>query len=324
MCTAATYKTKDFYFGRTLDFEFLYPCEVVFTPKRFPFDFRFLQTDRDHYALLGMAFVKNNYPLYFDAVNEKGLCMAGLNFVGNAVYKKKQEGKVNVASFELIPYILGRCKDTAEAKALLEDVNITDTAFEEGLPPSQLHWIIADKDSALTVESVKEGLKIYENHIGVLTNNPPFPEQLQNLERYKTLSPVQKDVSFNTDREFSSYSRGTGAVGLPGDYTSQSRFVRAAFVAKNSYSGSGEEESVNQFFHIMNSVSVPEGCCRIENGDSDKTLYASCMNAKKGIYYYKPYESPGVFSVYMEKEKLLSEKLIRYPYKKDFCVFRQN
>ena len=204
---------------------------------------------------------------------------------------------------------MGRCKDTAEAKALLELVNITDTAFEEGLPPSQLHWIIADKDSALTVESVKEGLKIYENHIGVLTNNPPFPEQLQNLERYKTLSPVQKDVSFDTDREFSSYSRGTGAVGLPGDYTSQSRFVRAAFVAKNSYSGSGEEESVNQFFHIMNSVAMPMGCVQV--GDAfEYTRYTSCCNVDRGIYYYNTYDNPEIKSVSMGDVDLDGNELI--------------
>ncbi|MBR3972228.1 MAG: choloylglycine hydrolase [Ruminococcus sp.] len=324
MCTAATYKTKDFYFGRTLDFEFLYPCEVVYAPRNYPFDFRFSGRDCEHYAILGMAFVKNDYPLYFDAVNDMGLCMAGLNFVGNAVYREKIEGKVNVASFEFIPYILGKCKNVIETKAVLENLNITDTAFEEGLPPSQLHWIIADKDTAITVESVKEGLRVYENEVGVLTNNPPFPIHLQNLERNNSLTPVQAEVTFDTDGEFSSYSRGTGAVGLPGDYTSQSRFVRAAFVARNSHSGESEEESVNQFFHIMNSVSVPEGCCRVENGDFDKTLYISCMNAQKGIYYYKAYESQQIFGVYMEGENPLCETLKRYNYRKDFCVTRQN
>ena len=120
MCTAAVYKTADLYFGRTLDFEFLYPCEVTYTPRNFSFEFRFSGKVEEHFAILGMAFVKNNYPLYFDGVNEKGLCMAGLNFVGNAVYRPIQEHKVNVASFEFIPYILGRCETVEQAKERLK------------------------------------------------------------------------------------------------------------------------------------------------------------------------------------------------------------
>ena len=142
MCTAVSFKTKGFYFGRTLDYEFLYPCEVAFTPRNYLFDFRFVQKQESHNAMLGMAYVMNGYPLYFDAVNEHGLCMAGLNFVGNAVYREPQKGKENVASFEFIPYILGRCGSVAQARLCLNNMNITDTPFTIGLPPSQLHsWL---------------------------------------------------------------------------------------------------------------------------------------------------------------------------------------
>ncbi len=88
MCTAATYKTKDFYFGRTLDYEFSYGEEIVVMPRRFPLDFRFLGKSEEHYAIIGMAHVADGYPMFYDAVNEKGLAMAGLNFVGNAVYRE--------------------------------------------------------------------------------------------------------------------------------------------------------------------------------------------------------------------------------------------
>ena len=83
MCTAATYKTKDFYFGRTLDYEFSYGDEVTVTPRNFCFRFRHMSEVKTHYAMIGMAYVADDYPLYYDAVNEKGLGMAGLNFVGN-------------------------------------------------------------------------------------------------------------------------------------------------------------------------------------------------------------------------------------------------
>ena len=131
MCTAATYQTRDFYFGRTLDYEFSYPSEVIITPRRFPLSFRHTGSMNEHYAIIGMAYVANGYPLYYDAINEKGLGMAGLNFVGNAVYGEVREGKENVAVFELIPYILSQCENTEEARKLLGKIQITDTKFKE-------------------------------------------------------------------------------------------------------------------------------------------------------------------------------------------------
>ena len=92
MCTAATYKTQDFYFGRTLDYEFSYGDEITVTPRNYPFHFRHMGEITSHYAIIGMAHVAGDYPLYYDAVNEKGLAMAGLNFVGNAVYQEVEEG----------------------------------------------------------------------------------------------------------------------------------------------------------------------------------------------------------------------------------------
>lgn len=166
MCTAATYKTKDFYFGRTLDYDFSYGDEVTVTPRRYPFHFRSMGIMESHYAMIGMAYIAEDYPLYYDAVNEKGLGMAGLNFVGNAEYKEKEQGKDNVASFEFIPWILSQCATVKEAEALLRQINIVDTPFSETLPPAQLHWLIADREEAITVESVREGLNIYPNPVG--------------------------------------------------------------------------------------------------------------------------------------------------------------
>ena len=86
MCTAAVYKTKDFYFGRTLDYEFSYGDEVTVTPRNYPFHFRNMGDMESHYAMIGMATVADGYPLYYEATNEAGLSMAGLNFPGNAVF----------------------------------------------------------------------------------------------------------------------------------------------------------------------------------------------------------------------------------------------
>ena len=116
MCTAITYKTKDHYFGRTLDLEYTYEEQVTITPRNYEFKFRTKDSLKNHYAIIGMARVEDNYPLYFDAVNEKGLAMAGLNFVGNADYKKSTPGQENIANFEFIPWILAQCATVAEAR----------------------------------------------------------------------------------------------------------------------------------------------------------------------------------------------------------------
>ncbi|MGN0494050.1 MAG: choloylglycine hydrolase, partial [Acutalibacteraceae bacterium] len=254
MCTAATYKTNDFYFGRTLDYEFSYGDEVTVMPRNFPLRFRAAEALKSHYAIIGMAHVAGDYPLFYDAINEKGLGMAGLNFVGNAYYRDEISGRDNVAQFEFIPWILAQCATLSEAKGLLEKTNITNTPFSEALPTAQLHWIIADRDGAITVESVKGGIKIYDNPVGVLTNNPPFDEQLFRLNDFMHLSPKQPENTFSAGLSLKAYSRGMGALGLPGDLSSQSRFVRVAFTKMNSVSGGSESESVSQFFHILGSV----------------------------------------------------------------------
>ena len=313
MCTAACYKTNDFYFGRTLDYEFSYGDEVTVTPRNYSLKFRHSENLESHYAIIGMAFVADDYPLYYDAFNEKGLCMAGLNFVGNAVYGKPVDGKNNIAQFEFIPWILGQCKSVDEAKALIEKMNITDTQYSDKLPTAQLHWIIADKNGAITVESVKDGLKIYDNPVGVLTNNPPFDEQMFMLNNYMHLSPKSPENRFSDKLDLKTYSRGMGALGLPGDLSSQSRFVRVAFTKMNSLSGSSESESVSQFFHILGSVEQQRGCCEVGEGEYEITIYTSCCNADKGIYYYNTYDNHQITAVNMYNENLDGSVLVRFP-----------
>lgn len=313
MCTAATYKTKDHYFGRNLDYEYSYHETVTITPRNYPFHFRKAGELEQHYAIIGMAFVVDAYPLYYDATNEKGLSMAGLNFPGNADYKSEAQGKDNVAQFEFIPWILGQCATIAEAKVKLARLNLLNMDFSEKLPVSPLHWMISDRDSSITVECVKGGLKIYDNPVGVLTNNPPFELQMFNLNNYKGLSVEAPENLFAKDLELTTYSRGMGAMGLPGDLSSASRFVRAAFTKMNSVSGDSESESISQFFHILGSVAQQRGCVHMGNGQYEITIYTSCCNTDKGIYYYTTYENNQITGVDMHKENLDACELISYP-----------
>ncbi len=282
-------------------------------PRNFPFPMRNTSCMDTHYAIIGMAYVCDDVPLYYDAVNEKGLAMAGLNFVGNTVYADVMSGKTNIAQFELIPWVLGKCASTAQARKLLQSINITNTQFRPDLPVAQLHWMISDEKETLTLEATRDGLLIYDNPIGVLTNNPPFPMQLQRLNDFMHLSPRTPSNLFSRDLFLQTYSRGMGGIGLPGDLSSQSRFVRAAFVKENSISGVSEPESVNQFFHILGAVEQQRGCCEVAPGAYEITIYSACCNTNRGIYYYTTYHNHQIHAIDMHREDLNAEQLVRYP-----------
>lgn len=324
MCTAISYKTKDHYFGRNLDLEYSYNETVTITPRNFIFEFRKEGKMKSHFAMIGMSYVADGYPLYYDATNEKGLSIAALNFPQNAHYKPFCEGKDNITPFELIPWILGQCATVAEAEKLLERINILDDNFSDELPLSPLHWIISDKERSITLESVKASIKVYDNPIGVLTNNPTFDYQLFNLNNYMALKNSEPQNTLADKLNLKTYSRGMGAMGLPGDYSSMSRFVRAAFVKMNSVSGNSENESVGQFFHILQSVAMPRGCVKVGGSDYAVTIYSSCCNTDRGIYYYTTYNNNKINAVDMHKENLNSNALVAYPLRTQQSIKRQN
>lgn len=313
MCTSITYTTKNHYFGRNFDYELSYKEVVTVTPRNYVFDFRKVKKLENHYAMIGIAAGVADYPLYYDAVNEKGLCIAGLNFSDYAYYNECKPEKENVSPFEFIPYILGQCATVAEAEKLLKVINLVNINFCDDLPLSPLHWLLADKKKSIVIESMKDGLHIYENPVGVLTNNPSFDYQLFNLNNYRVLSNATPKNNFSNGVDLNVYSRGMGGIGLPGDLSSMSRFVRATFTKLNSFSGSSENESISQFFHILGSVEQQKGLCDVGEGKYEYTVYSSCCSMEKGIYYYKTYENSQITAVDMFKENLDSDQTIKYP-----------
>lgn len=308
MCTAITYKTKDHYFGRNLDFEFSYGETITITPRNFEFSF----AKQNHYAIIGAAHVSKNYPLYYDATNEAGLSMAGLLFPNAAFYQRKISEKTNLTPYEFIPYILTKCENIPAAKELLKNINLIDVCFSKELPLSPLHWIISDKSGSITVEPLKDGLKIYDNPVGVLTNSPTFDFHMLNLNNYINISANEPNNNFSDKILLKPYSRGMGAIGLPGDLSSCSRFVKAAFSKLNSISNDDEISSVNQFFHILGSVSQIRGLNILKSGAYEITIYSSCCNTDKGIYYYTTYDNSQISGIDMHKEDLDSSSLISY------------
>lgn len=309
MCTCITYKNGDFYFGRNLDLEYTFGEKVVITPRKYKFSFKMLPDMPSHYAMIGMAAVHEDYPLYAEAVNEKGLGIAGLNFPGNAVYKDRMEEKKNVAPYELFPWILGQCSTVDEARELLEDVNLLNVPFVETLPLAPLHWMIADEKSCIVLEAVEDGVHIYENKYGVLTNNPPFPYYQMHLSNYRNLTAKVPNNRFAEELELPVYGQGMGGIGLPGDFSPVSRFIKAAFLKWNSYANTDELSNVTQFFHILDGVAMVRGAVLTEEEKCDMTTYSCCVNVKKGIYYYKTYENNQIQQIELGKEDLENSNL---------------
>jgi choloylglycine hydrolase len=323
MCTAISFQTKDHYFGRNLDFTTAFDTAVTIMPRNYSLTLRNGETFSNHYGMIGMAMVTDNYPLFFEATNEKGLSIAGLNFPGNATYHPPAKNKYNITPFELTPWLLGRCRDLTEARIALTNINLTNISYSPSLPLTPLHWFISDSTGSLVIESTPQGLQIYENPIGILTNNPPFPYQFYNLANYLNITADEPTNRFSPNYPLLPYSYGMGGIGLPGDLSSASRFVRAAFTKLNAICGEDEPESISQFFHILGAVSQTRGCVKVAN-EYEITLYTSCCNTQKGIYYYTTYENSQITAVRMTEETLSSGCLISYPLRKEQAIQYEN
>ncbi|MBQ8288265.1 MAG: choloylglycine hydrolase [Clostridia bacterium] len=300
MCTSIAMNAADFYFGRNLDLEYDFGQRVVITPRRYPFHFRREAPMTEHPAIIGMATVADGYPLYAEAANEHGLCIAGLNFPQNAFYyPEASESRRNISPFELIPWLLCHCRSVAEVRELLTKTRLVAIPFSKILPLTPLHWHIADRNASIAVEPTASGLQIYDNPIGVLTNNPPFPFHRANLCRYMHLSPAPPRNHLRGIDGIAPFGAGMGAIGLPGDTSSPSRFVREAFLLHHSRPAepADEDACVNQFFHLLSAVEMVRGSVILGDGSLEFTRYSSCINADRGIYYYATYENRTIRAV---------------------------
>lgn len=287
MCTAVTMQGKHFYMGRNLDLARAFGERVTVTPRRFPLRFLAQPAQNEHYAMIGTAAAEGLFPLYAEAMNERGLCAAGLYFPESAAYLPRAAGKYNVAPHEMIAWLLGRCANAAQAKLLLQDTCVVGEPFG-ALPVPPLHWLVADRTACFVVEPRADGLRLYDDPFGVLANEPPYPYHAHNMRNYLHLTadwPAPR-----CGLPLRPYGLGLGGFGLPGDLSSASRFVRAAFARANA-GGAGEspEEEAAQLFHILGSVEAVRGCARGEGGEADETRYACCMDADAGVYYKKDY-----------------------------------
>lgn len=313
MCTAIDYQSGKNYFGRNLDLEVTFGQHPVITPSDYPFEFRKMGKIDHHPAMIGMGIVAGGFPLYFEAANDKGIGVAGLNFQGNAFYHQCMEEKDNIASFEVVPWILCNCSTMDQVRELAGKMNVVDIDFSPEMPSSTLHWMVSDGNESLVLESVKDGLKIYENPVGVMTNNPEFDKQLFNLNNYRKLSAADPENTFGKGVELDKYSRGMGTDGMPGGLSSQERFVKCTFTKMNVLPAEDEASAVGQFFHILHSVEQQKGCCQVAPGKYEYTIYSSCINLDDMIYYYTTYDNNQITGVRMKDFDTSGTELVEVP-----------
>lgn len=315
-------------FGRNLDLEHSFDEQVVITPRNFPLKFCRLSPLKQHFSMIGMATVTSHYPLYAEAVNEKGLYMAGLNFPGNAHYETDiPDGFSAVTPWELIPWILGTCGSVSQAREKLSRFRPLAVPFSVNdsrqLPLAPLHWHLADQTQSLVLETVKEGVFLYDDSVGVLTNNPPFPFHQLNLCHYQGLSTTPVSNRLAPGIPLKKLSQGMGAVGLPGDASSLSRYVKAAFHKLNSPACENEISQVTQCFHLLEAVSMVRGSVITPEGLPDITRYSCCITPSDGTYYYRTCDNSRICAVKMSAENPDAKDLLCFPLHPDqdicFC-----
>ncbi len=315
MCTAINWTNGDTYFGRNMDIDFVLEPKLVIVPRNYTFMLKKVPNIREHFAIMGMAVVVDDYPLFCDAVNEKGLCLAGLNFTKFAQYSKIDESKDNIAVHELYSWILGQCEDTYEAQVLLEKINIVPIPFNSSLPVADLHFMLSDKKRSLVIECTKDGLKVHVNKTGVLTNSPPIDFHLNNLSNYLNLTPKQPKKS---------YCLGLGAVGLPGDFSSASRFIKANFIKKNMVCEQDKHKSIMSMFSMLGSIAMVSGSVLSSHGGTEATSYSVCIDTKELVYYIKTYYGSKINAFAMNNVDLNSDNILVYDIDSDFEVDYSN
>ena len=310
MCTAFIYRAgQSALFGRNMDIDVSFGEQVVVTPAGYELHLKNGGAFRTGHAMIGMAREAAGFPLYAEAANDSGLVMAGLNFPGAAAYHPARPDKENITPYEFTPWILGQASTADEAHSLLENVSVLGVPFAEGMPLSPLHFFIGDKKRSFVAEPRENGLCLYDDPFDVLTNNPPFPYHEWNMRNYRRLSPCNGGSLFGGGLELPAYAQGMGSIGLPGDPSSASRFIRTAFGLANSPESRTPDEAVAQVFHILDSVAMVEGTVATETGTLDITRYSCCIDLADGAFMYKTYGNSRITRIRMTNESVSAASL---------------
>ncbi len=303
MCSGIRFTdaSGNMYFGRNLDWNCSYGEHVCITPIGYapasPFD----AIEETLYPVIGMGIVADDTPLYFDCANDQGLAIAGLNFPGFAQYEPVSvDGKVNVASYEFPLWVTSLHKTVDEVEAALQNVAIVDKPLNADFQSSLLHWIIGDAARSIVIEYTDQGMQVFHDDVDVLTNQPGFAWQFENLRGYLNVTSDVPPTRTWRAATLEPYGSGAGMRGIPGDYYSPSRFVRLAYLNANYPQKNSEKENVSRLFRSLAGVSMVEGAARMSNGDFEITVFSGGFSSRTNTYYYSTYDDPAIRSVSLD------------------------
>lgn len=313
MCTGVRFSDNDgnMYFGRNLDWTEGYGQKVVLTPRGYKYQSAFLgEMESKNGAIIGMAIVVENTPLYFDCANEDGLAVAGLNFPGYAHYEKDAvEGKTNVAAYEFPLWVVMNFSTVDEVEEALKNTAIIAKPINEQFPVSELHFIIGDKDRSIVVEYTEKGMEIFKNDVDILTNQPGYGWHQENLRNYMNLEPKHPAEVKWGKAKMVPFGSGSMMRGLPGDYYSPSRFVRVAYLNTHYPTKDNEDENVMRLFHTLTGVAMIDGAAAMDGENYEKTIYTGGYSTASKTYYYSTYDNPAIMHVSMDDYDLDKSEL---------------
>lgn len=316
MCTGIRFTAANgtMYCGRNLDWNAAFGESIIATPRNWT-NPRFDKIGvSSKYASIGIGLCIDDFPLYFDAGNECGLACAGLNFPGYAKYESAPvDGKFNVPAYAFQVFVVSQYASVAEAREGLKNVAIVAEDFNSDFGVSLLHWLISDKTGAIVVEYMPDGMHIYENDLDVLANQPTFPWHHENVRNYISATPeFPSPVKWGEDT-LTAYGSGSGMRGIPGDFYSPSRFVRAAYLNNFYPDQTGEEANILRVFKTLQGAAMVLGGAKMENGEFEYTTFTSAFASDTMTYYYNTYTDPKIRKYPMPKEAFGGASVVQVP-----------
>lgn len=308
-CTGIIIKTKNgaTITARTLEFGFDLQSNILVVPSGN--EIKFLSSTKDKvgykmkskYGFVGMNALGKN--VVIDGVNEAGLYFGGFYFSGFAVYDELTPNNQSraISSEEMGNYILGSFSTVDEVKKGLKNITVVGTIFAEIGGEAPLHYAVTDKSGkSIVIEYSKDGLKVFDNTVNTITNNPSYDWHLTNLRNYVNLSPDNVTGFALNGQNYTPLSEGSGMIGLPGDTSSVSRFVRACAFVNTAQPCKDEEEGIFRAFHILNNFDIPIGLVKQKHNDTaiaEYTVWTSAVDTKNSVYYFRTYENQSMKKV---------------------------
>lgn len=319
-CTGITIKPKDgsIIFARTLEFGMDLKSNILLVPKgkelvgTAPGDKAGLRW-KTKYGIVGTnAF---DLPVILDGINQQGLHVGLFYFPGFARYQevKAEDSARALAPWELGTFLLGTCSDVKEAVAAAKIVRVGAVVQKDmGFVPP-VHYIVTDaRGTSVVLEYVDGELKVHANPFGVMSNSPTFDWHMTNLSNYVTISDKNVEKIDLAGKTVKGLGQGSGMLGLPGDFTPPSRFVRAVAFSKSALPVEKAKDGVLQAFHILNQFDIPKGAARgLEHGKevSDYTLWTSAADLKNLRYYFRTFDNSRIRLVDMQAVALDAKEI---------------